>query len=166
MNQVSFANFLGIAPATLNSIFMGRTKPTLNTVEAIINVMPKVNMTWLVKGEGEMLLTSTDNSDGLNARTSGENSDVSELDRSKYNIGGGQTVGQDSLQPVLQFEEDPSFSSYPASYRQHTSASREGRVQKQATGIEVKNIDKRQRKITEIRVFFDDQTYESFVPKK
>ena len=30
----------------------------------------------------------------------------------------------------------------------------------------LKNIDKPQRKITEIRIFYDDQTWESFVPKK
>ena len=30
----------------------------------------------------------------------------------------------------------------------------------------VKNIDKPQRKITEIRIFFDDQTWETFLPKK
>ncbi len=32
--------------------------------------------------------------------------------------------------------------------------------------IAVKIVDKPQRRITEIRVFFDDQTWESFVPKK
>ena len=30
----------------------------------------------------------------------------------------------------------------------------------------VKNFDKPQRKITEIRIFYDDQTWETFVPKK
>ena len=30
----------------------------------------------------------------------------------------------------------------------------------------VKYIDKPQRNITEIRIFFDDQTWETFVPKK
>jgi len=30
----------------------------------------------------------------------------------------------------------------------------------------VKKINKPQRSITEIRIFFDDQTFESFVPKK
>ena len=30
----------------------------------------------------------------------------------------------------------------------------------------VKYIDKPQRKITEIRIFYDDQTWETFVPKK
>jgi len=31
---------------------------------------------------------------------------------------------------------------------------------------EVKYLDKPQRNITEIRIFFDDQTWETFVPKK
>jgi putative transcriptional regulator len=31
---------------------------------------------------------------------------------------------------------------------------------------EVKYIDNPQRRITEIRIFFDDQTWETFVPKK
>ena len=35
MSQQSFAAFLDISPATLSSIFTGRTKPTLSTVEAI-----------------------------------------------------------------------------------------------------------------------------------
>ena len=31
---------------------------------------------------------------------------------------------------------------------------------------EIKNIDKPARRVTEIRVFYDDQTWESFVPAK
>ena len=27
-------------------------------------------------------------------------------------------------------------------------------------------LDKKERKITEIRIFYDDQTWETFVPKK
>jgi hypothetical protein len=30
----------------------------------------------------------------------------------------------------------------------------------------MKNADKAQRRVTEIRVFYDDQTWESFVPAK
>ena len=35
MTQQTFADFIGISSASLSSIFNGRTKPTLNTVEAI-----------------------------------------------------------------------------------------------------------------------------------
>ena len=54
MNQQSFASFVGIAPATLNGIFQERTRPTLNTVEAICKKMPNVNLMWLINGTGEM----------------------------------------------------------------------------------------------------------------
>ena len=37
---------------------------------------------------------------------------------------------------------------------------------KSPSRTEVKYIDKPQRRITEIRIFFDDQTWETFVPKK
>ena len=30
----------------------------------------------------------------------------------------------------------------------------------------MKNIDRQPRKVTEIRVYYDDQTYETFVPAK
>ena len=43
---------------------------------------------------------------------------------------------------------------------------RSGRNAMQGQIIDVKNIDKQTRRITEIRVFYDDQTWESFVPKK
>lgn len=44
----------------------------------------------------------------------------------------------------------------------HSHASSPG---SSAPQYEVKYIDKPQRKITEIRIFYDDQTWESFVPK-
>ena len=39
-------------------------------------------------------------------------------------------------------------------------------IQKIPTPITPINIDKQSRRITEIRVFYDDQTWESFVPKR
>ena len=39
-------------------------------------------------------------------------------------------------------------------------------TRKNIAQTEVKYIDKPQRKITEIRIFYDDQTWETFVPKK
>ena len=33
-------------------------------------------------------------------------------------------------------------------------------------GEEIKIVDKQPRKVTEIRVYYDDQTYETFVPAK
>ena len=40
------------------------------------------------------------------------------------------------------------------------------RTPKNIAQTAVKYMDKQQRKITEIRIFYDDQTWETFVPKK
>ena len=40
------------------------------------------------------------------------------------------------------------------------------RTPKNIAQAAVKYVDKPQRKITEIRIFYDDQTWETFVPKK
>ena len=54
MSQQTFANFIGINAASLSSIFNNRTKPTLNTVEAIKSKIPNLNTDWLMFGHGSM----------------------------------------------------------------------------------------------------------------
>ena len=54
LNQKEFAATTGISPATLSSIFNGRTSPTLNHAEALHRRFPKLNMSWLMFGEGSM----------------------------------------------------------------------------------------------------------------
>ena len=54
MTQQTFADFIGISSASLSSIFTGRTKPTLNTVEAIKSKFTKINLDWLLYGQGPM----------------------------------------------------------------------------------------------------------------
>ena len=54
MTQQTFANFIGMSAASLSSIFNNRTKPTLNTVEAIKAKIPNINVDWLLFGTGEM----------------------------------------------------------------------------------------------------------------
>ena len=60
MSQQSFAAFLDISPATLSSIFTGRTKPTLSTDEAIKMKIPNINTAWLMFGSGNMYSDSKD----------------------------------------------------------------------------------------------------------
>ena len=52
MTQTTFASFIGMAPASLSSIFNERTRPTLNTVEAIKSKIPAISLDWLMFGKG------------------------------------------------------------------------------------------------------------------
>ena len=54
MTQQTFAQFIQMSPASLSSIFNGRTKPTLTIVEAIKQKIPALSTDWLMFGRGPM----------------------------------------------------------------------------------------------------------------
>ena len=138
MTQQVFAEFIQIAPATLSSIFTGRTRPTLTIVEAIKNKIPNISTDWLLFGNGDMYID-------------GEDADLSE----KVQDDSGRVTER-----MLDFDDQqlsPSVKPSPVSGVQFSYSD---------TKNIVKNFDKPQRKITEIRIFYDDQTWETFVPKK
>ena len=58
MTQQEFADYIGLAPATLSSIFNGRTRPTLNVVEALKKKIPNISIDWLMFGSGDMFVSS------------------------------------------------------------------------------------------------------------
>ena len=148
MTQQLFADYIGQSPATLSSIFNGRTRPTLNIVEAIKKKIPNISTDWLMFGSGEMYLPDQNPENG-----SQEMSD--------------QGSDGTSMTQNLMFDFDPSASPTPQngpSSTQNINSVRNTRPEIQQT--EVKFIDKPQRKIVEIRVFYDDQTFDTFEPKK
>ena len=135
-NQVAFAQMIGIAPATLSGIFNGRTQPTLATASAIHECFPEISLNWLMFGEGEMKVSST--SDNTLARADARLQGVDDAG------GFGDLFSQMSAQP-----SGPS--SQGARSKMHSQAQEQ-----------VKNVDKKERRISEIRVFFDDGTYEIY----
>lgn len=138
MNQQTFAKFLDIAPATLSSILSERTRPTLSIVDAIRTKFEDINLTWLLYGQGEMF---------------------NKYESEEELFAGGQT-GATQAEPMLPFStsQGPATSAAPVRKRPV--------MQSLEFVDDAKNIDKAPRRITEIRVFYDDQTWESFVPKK
>ena len=137
MTQQTFSQFLGISSAALSSIFNGRTRPTINTVEAIHQKIPNISIPWLMFGTGEMY----DKEDGNQEANSND---------------------QTPKQQELSFDT-ASQNTLPSPNRKGQYNKAQTRVLKQA---EVKFADRFRREITEIRVYFDDQTYETFVPNK
>ena len=139
MTQQNFAQFIGVSTAALSSIFNGRTKATLNTVEAIHSKLPDINIEWLIFGTGDMFLHGADPQTDVPVVDSAPEEQVLDFDMSSPALpDGGQTA--------------PSHQGV-------------NRTLKKSPKNEVKILDKSPRRVTEIRVFYDDQTYESFVPK-
>ncbi len=135
MTQQVFADFLQQSPATLSSIFNGRTRPTLNIVDSIKAKFPDISIEWLLYGEGDMHVSHPE-------EQSDNNSEI-------------PASGQDQM---LRFDAPPSENPASRNTLRNTypEYSRE----------EIKIVEKEPRHVTEIRVYYDDQTYETFVPSK
>ncbi len=135
MNQRDFAKEIGISASSLSSIINGHTSPTNNIVQAIHRRFPDISITWLMFGEGEMKVGTT--------------ADVA------------STQSEDEgVRPSGVTE--PSVTASDAGYSIQ-STSEGGMTPGQVIIREtVKYIDKPQRKITEIRVFYDDGTFDTF----
>ncbi len=143
MTQKTFAGFIGMSEGSLSSIFNGRTRPTLNIVEAIKNKVPAINTDWLMFGKGKMYDDDKGSPD----------------DNASTPEGGSQQ------NPMLIFD-DVAPTPYPTTSGDTRGQQLSGRTQRNVTKPELTVVEKPRRQITEIRVFFDDQTWESFVPKK
>lgn len=139
MTQQTFAQFVEMSPASLSSIFNGRTKPTLNIVEAIKQKIPAISTDWLMFGRGQMYTDEVPKNENVATENSG-----------KINF-----------EPQLDF--DASSTPLP---RQDADWSANHFAAQKPEQVVLKNLDKKTRQITEIRIFFDDQTWETFVPKK
>lgn len=122
LTNAEFAEKIGISTSSLSHIFNGRNKPSLEVVMRIHKAYPRININWLLYGEGEMLESENR-----------ENADTA-------------PVGFDFRRENV--SETPL---YPP---------------KEIVHEEVKYIEKPQPKITEIRVFFDNGTYQVFKPDK
>lgn len=133
MTQQEFATALDISPASLSNIFNGKTNPTNNHVNAIHKRFPNINISWLMFGEGNMYIEGSD--------IPGCKTNVQEMDKSI------------SASNNADYLQQSSGGTSAVSHLDIGSA-----IPKET----VKFIDKPERKIVEIRIFFDDGTYETF----
>ncbi len=137
MTQQAFSQYTGISSSVLSGIFTGRTKPTLKQVEAIRSKFHDISLDWLLFGEGSM----------HTAEPQATNKEV-KADLSPT-PGGGDEV-QNTSQSASNGVIGVAVKGYGKNAANHT---------------DMKNLDIMKRRITEIRVFYDDNTYEAFVPK-
>ena len=162
LSQQDFANRLGISAASLSSIFTGRTNPTNNHVMAVHRAFPEININWLMFGEGEMMAAVAPGEEGKD----GEGSATASAP---------EGLADDAATPTVTVQHSSLFSAQapqaaPAPFSAQTAVGTTRRDtpfhQRRAAELSVNtiNIDRKERKIKEIRVFFDDGTYESFVP--
>ena len=135
MTQQVFADFLQQSPATLSSIFNGRTRPTLNVIDAIKMKIPNINIEWLLYGTGEQYITPP-------------------------------SAQEPCSTPLANGSEPPSAAGAQQGAVATTISQGVKNTRLESPIGDLKFSDKEPRHVTEIRVYYDDQTYETFVPAK
>lgn len=139
LSQKAFAQSTGISEGTLSGMLNDRTRPTLQIVESIHNRFPNISLEWLLYGNGPMEKPAS----GAKA---------------------GEGLGNEPSNVQGAISQQPASSTLFGA-QQAARISSVGQTVGNAPKEIVKYIDKPARKITEIRVFYDDQTWESFSPK-
>ena len=140
MSSVQFAEKIDISPSSLSHILNGRNKPSLEVVMKIHKACTYVNLLWLLYGEGEM--------------ENQENAPVPE---------------DSAISGMMMYGESPIFASNgteDGENRKEMQLKSPVFAPKEIVREEVKYVEKPARKITEIRIFFDNGTYETFRPDK
>lgn len=185
MNQQTFANFTGINGATLSGIFTGRSRPTLNTIEAIKKKFPSINIEWLMFGHGGMFMTSNDNeASEVAGQTSAPPTNPSfstnhniNTPTSQQHISNITVIPADDNEPAASSQRNINTANMAAEQSlfdtsRSTQSFQNNMVQSSMNNQQKPIIIEKQvqptpppRKVTEIRVFYDDQTWEAFVPK-
>ena len=140
MSSVQFAEKIDISPSSLSHILNGRNKPSLEVVMKIHKACSYVNLSWLLYGEGEMEELKNDS-----------------------------VLENSSISGVMMLGESPLFAPNgpeDSENRKEMELRTPVYAPKEIVREEVKYIEKPARKITEIRIFFDNGTYETFRPDK
>lgn len=167
MSQKDFAEAIGITPGALSNIYSNRTNATGNHVRGIHKAFPRIDINWLMFGEGNMY--------GESENKALQNNDV----RPGFSLLGEQDGATGSVDLFSAPEMDVDSRAIPPraagrdvvrKERQFANVAADGATYRNAPANEMyasaKIVDKISRKVKEIRVFFDDGTYETFLPGK
>ena len=138
LTSSQFAKVVGIKQAALSHVLNGLNNPSLNLVMKIHQAYPNINLNWLFYGTGDM--GSLESSPAPNSE-----------DKASALFG------------------DDEFQSAPSSGKDESSTANTGIVNgdgyEPAVVERVRYIERPPKKIVEMRIFYDDGTFETLIPK-
>lgn len=177
LKQKGFAAKLELSEATVSGVFRGRTEVTLKILTAVNRAFPGVSLKWLLYGTGEMLLPLGGQSvpavsailpdgalidlpgGGLDGAQIGQNGGFGSSEGPSLFDGPAENGSQMPLQSP-QNGENSASNTVLSTPMGDVHVAKILQEYKKANGY-----DKPARRIKEIRVFYDDGTFEAFAPQ-
>lgn len=137
LTPTKLAEKLNISRAVISHILNGRNNPSLDVVMSILNEMPYINTDWLISGSGQMY------KDGMEPENTSTDSGLF------VNVAGNMNEGQAGYE-IGSAEQAEKLSESLNLF------GNEGAMPSKAPA----------RKISQIIIYYDDNTFESFVINK
>ena len=173
MGQSQFADFIGVNRPTLSHILAGRNNPSMEVVMKIHQKFPKINILWILDGVGSY------EDDAVADYASGAQPDAQVTDGDDQLMYARDEQAQPSPsampggQPQSRFYQGELFAENAVFASESTGAAKNRKemplqAPQKAPYLSDTQIEyarkSLQRKIVEIKIFFDDGTYETFKP--
>ena len=173
MGQSQFADFIGVNRPTLSHILAGRNNPSMEVVMKIHQKFPKINLLWLLDGEGSY------EGDGVADYPKGTLTEDRVADADDMALYGRTEQAQTSSspmsggQPQSRFYQGELFAENAIFAPESTGSAKNRKEMPLQTPQKAPYLSDTQleyakkslqRKIVEIKIFFDDGTYETFKP--
>lgn len=188
-NSITFSEEIGIQQSTLSHILNGRNRPSLDVIMKIHERYPQISFDWLINGNGEMentTVASSGDQETMVNRSSGS------YNASLYNnIGIGNPEGQAGMRSYMgtasptpsesapfvvgsskpragmsdlfeQGIEPPMPGASPVASAHPIYQSDERMAPSMPPKEVIKYVEKPCKKITEIIIYYDDNTWEKF----
>lgn len=165
LNNTQFCNKVAITPGSLSHILSGRTNPTLPILRSIKFVFPDINPAWLFYDDGPMYINEVQDSEPSNAPSSSSFEDDDSSDEDPSGVFQADLFSQSiSSSGKTKASKSPSPTD---GFMPHSASSAALPVAGISEIVEqtVKQLQRPQRKIMEVRIFFDDGTFETFGTK-
>ena len=174
MSQSQFADFIGVNRPTLSHVIAGRNNPSMEIVMKIHHKFPKINVLWLLDGEGSYegdavadypagslvedryadIMYEDEQQHLPEQYASSSSSPVQNDELPKSRFYQGELFAENRVFVTESTGEAKKRKEMPLQTPQNNPHRTETQLQ-----IPQKNM---QRKIVEIKVFYDDGTYETF----
>ena len=135
MTPSQFADYLGINRAVISHILNGRNNPSLEVVSKILSEMNYVNPEWLINGNGNM-----------------------------YKDGSEKKKIQTERTLFPENEIKPDQSPAKSEYSTEKTVREINNIVEPIINETNSSLTKHERKITQIIIYFDDNTFETFFP--
>lgn len=191
ISPTAFADICGIPRPSMSQILNGRNKKINDVVVgAIHDKFPELSVVWLLFGEGDMLLSSFDDSDSSGMLTDGGSTDdslflgVSDFEEpapygnsnfidpspgiDNFN---SQNLRQNPVNPYIpkdknEYRKENGVKSPQISIQTADKELDECKQKITSLELQIENLRLNPRKVSQITVFYDDSTFESFVPER